>query len=94
MREGARVVTSAEDVLEDLALSSLMPARSKTKHSQKLPELQQSILNALQIQPLNIDEIAQKLNRSPVDIMTETSIMEISGLIRREAGNTYALVNQ
>ena len=94
MREGARLITSAEDILEDLALSPLMPTRSKRKAAPALPVLQQSILRALRIQPLSIDELTDRLNCSPEDIMTETSIMEISGLIRREAGNTFTLPNQ
>lgn len=93
MREGARLVTSAEDILEDLALSPLMPAKRKSRPAPELPDLQQRILRALQVQPMTIDELTSQLMVSPEEIMTETSMMEITGLIRREAGNAYALVN-
>jgi len=43
---------------------------------------------------MTIDELTHRLRVSPEDIMTETSMMEITGLIRREAGNVFALVNQ
>ena len=94
MREGARVVTSAEDILEDLSLVPLMPSRPRPKTNTKLPILQRRILRALQIQPMSIDRLADVLKLGADDIITETSIMEINGLIRREAGNTFALPNQ
>ena len=94
MREGARLITSAEDILEDLALSPLMYTKPKPKAVPDLPALQHSILRALQVQPMTIDELTNRLRVSPEDIMTETSMMEITGLIRREAGNIFALVNQ
>lgn len=94
MRDGARLVTSAEDVLEDLSLLPLYRAKPSVKADPLLPIVQQSILRALQIQPLTIDQLSETLGLSADDIITETSIMEISGLIRREAGNSYALPDQ
>lgn len=94
MREGARVVTSAEDVLEDLSMLPLYRAKPVAKAEPVLPVIQQRILKALQIQPLTIDQLSESLGFSSDDIITETSIMEISGLIRREAGNSYALPDQ
>ncbi|MBO5502481.1 MAG: DNA-processing protein DprA [Clostridia bacterium] len=96
MREGARLITSAEDVLEDLSMSPLVHTipPSKADVAEPLPDLQQSILKALRIQPLTLDELIERLKTSPEEILTETSIMEISGLIRREAGNAYAIANQ
>ncbi|MBE5793580.1 MAG: DNA-protecting protein DprA [Clostridiales bacterium] len=94
IREGARLVTSAEDILEDLALSPLMPAKAPPKQHPDLSDLQQRIIHALQIQPANIDELSVSLSVSPQDIMTEISIMEITGLIHREAGNNFSLSHQ
>lgn len=94
MREGARLVTSAEDVLEDLSLVPLLPSRPRPKAEVKLPYLQRRILRALQVQPMSIDQLADVLKLGADDIITETSIMEINGLIRRETGNTFALPNQ
>ncbi len=94
MREGARLVTSAEDVLEDLSLVPLMPSKPRTKPNVKLPYLQRRILRALQVQPMNIDQLSDALKLGADDIITETSMMEINGLIRREAGNAFALPRQ
>lgn len=94
MREGARIVTSAEDILEDLALLPITHTLSSPRVDPSLPLVQMRIIQALQIQPLTIDELSEKLKLSTDDIMTETSIMEINGTIRREAGNSFALPDQ
>lgn len=94
MREGARLVTGAEDILEDLSLIPLMPTKRRPKKEPPLPLEQRLILRALRIQPMNIDELAKATKMTTDDLLTETGIMEINGLIRREAGNTYALAKQ
>lgn len=94
MREGARLVTGAEDILEDLSLIPLMPTRRRPEKTPPPPLEQRLVLRALRIQPMNIDELAKTTKMSADELLTETSIMEINGLIRREAGNVYALVNQ
>jgi DNA processing protein len=94
MREGARPVTSARDILEDLSLVPLMAPYTRPKRQPRLPVLQLRILRALRVQPMGVDELAAALKTGPEEIMTETSIMEINGLLRREAGNSFALPRQ
>lgn len=94
VREGARLVTCAKDILEDLSLVPLSACIMSTRKEPPLPDLQHRIRAALQVQPLTIDELVSRLNAPAEDIITETSIMEITGLIRREAGNAYALPDQ
>lgn len=94
MREGARLVTCARDILEDLSLIPLMQPLTRPKKQPPLPLLQRRILRALRIQPMTLDELASALKEDATELMTETSIMEINGLLRREAGNSFALPNQ
>lgn len=94
VREGARLVTGADDILEDLALVPLAMPKPRRKKGPPLPHVHQRIIDALKIQPLTADELSQQLLLKADDIITECSIMEISGLIRREAGNTFALPDQ
>ncbi len=94
MREGARMITSAEDILEDLSLVPLMMPLPRCKKKKPLPFVQQRILETLRIQPLTADELAAQLLLKADDIITECSIMEIGGLIHREAGNVFALPDQ
>ncbi len=91
MREGARLITNGADVLEDLSLVPIAVKVAENKIDPSLPYLQRRILRALQIQPFSIDELSEKLGVGAEEVLTETSIMEINGTIRRQAGNTFAL---
>ncbi len=92
MREGARVITCAEDVLEDLSLISIK-ARKKPRQTPllSLTHEQRLIVKALRVQPMTIDDLSQKTGLKADQLITELSIMEIDGLIIREAGSSYAL---
>jgi DNA processing protein len=62
------------------------------KATQDKPELQgleYKIYSALQLEPLEIDEISQKLGLSVVEVGTTLSIMGIKGLIVESGGKYY-----
>ncbi|MDD3212524.1 MAG: DNA-processing protein DprA [Eubacteriales bacterium] len=93
LREGARLVTSAADVLEDLGLE---PKPDLTAEKRELPPeganlTQQAILGALLREPLGMDGLCEQTGFSPDELMAELSVMEIMGQIRRDSGNIFAL---
>ena len=91
LREGARIVTSAADLLDDLGL--LPEQKSSPEYEMvKLEPLQKRIVAVLKTEPLTQQEIEQKLTDiSPVDLMTELGTLEILGVVHREAGNRFHL---
>ena len=89
LREGARIITSAEDLLDDLGLA--VP-RIKTKEKPLgLTLVQQGILNQLEREALGISELSAALSISSSDVITEIGTLEIMGLVQREAGNRFRL---
>ena len=91
LREGARIVTSAQDVLDDLNLLSHAKRHQREKIEVADPA-QRKILQALQVQPLTVEQLSQELRTDTGDLLVSLSMMEITGLIRREAGNTFLAV--
>ena len=91
LREGARIVTSAQDVLDDLNLLSHAKRHQREK-IEVADAAQRKILQALQVQPLTVDQLSQELRTDTGDLLVSLSVMEITGLIRREAGNTFLAV--
>ena len=92
LREGARLVTSAKDILEDLGLSQEdeEPEESEEEDiNEGLTESQLQIMDALSLNPMTSDEIAKQLPISNDEIIAELGFLEISGLITKEAGNQY-----
>ena len=91
LREGARIVTSAQDVLDDLNLLSHAKRHQREK-IEVADVAQRKILQALQVQPLTVEQLSQELRTDTGDLLVSLSMMEITGLIRREAGNTFLAV--
>lgn len=92
LREGARIVTSAQDVLEDLGLWREPSANAPFPESAcSLNETQQAIVQALAVEPLALSELTQRLGIHENELMTQLSMMEILGQVCRGAGNRFYL---
>lgn len=93
LREGARIITSAQDIIDDLGLQSKSeeskPARDK--EYVKLNDVQKKIVAELKIQELTAQEIAQTTGLSLELVITEMGTLEILGVITRLAGNRFHL---
>jgi len=90
IKQGAKLVTCVEDVLEELNLSHLLSdaPKIKAKPDNKDEEI---ILSVLCLQPMHIDEII-KLSKLPTSIVNSTlTILEIKGTIRNLGKNNYIL---
>jgi DNA processing protein len=83
----ALLATSASDIL---GTKNQKIQESKNQTNTKLVNLELKIYKTLQNEPMEIDEIAQKLNLSVVEVGTTLSIMGIKGLVV-ESGGKYFL---
>jgi DNA processing protein len=93
LREGARLVTSAADVLLDLGLQ---PESDLTREKRVLlPQggnpTQRAILKALLKEALGMDDLCATTGCTADELLTELSVMEIMGQVRRDSGNVFAL---
>ena len=93
MREGSRPVTCAADVLEDLGLAELAAAQTEDSPPLDLTSGQASIYGALQREPMTMDELQPLIKLPLATLQTELGMLEIRGLIRREAGSRYARIH-
>ncbi len=91
LREGARIVTSARELLEDLQLAPLSSARKEPRSSSVSNGLQEQIVSLLRIEPMDQQEMTKRLSVSDDELMAELGTMEILGIIHREAGNRFSL---
>ena len=89
LREGARIITCADDILEDLGLKSIGTNPKKRQCSYTPP--QQAIAAALQNGPLSVEEITAVTAIGTDDLLPEITLMEMEGMLIRENGNRYRL---
>lgn len=90
LREGARIITSAQDLLDDLGFGE-----SVAPHTEEMPVqltlVQQSIVSCLRVQPGTPQEIAQAAGLDVGNVISELGTLEILGIVERNAGNCFDL---
>ncbi len=89
LREGATLVRSAEDILEDLHLRS-HAVEKPAQVSLPLTESEHRLLSVMTSQPQHIDDIAAALSRSISDVSGQLMMLELQGAVRNNGGGFYA----
>lgn len=88
IRDGARLVTSAGDLLHDLGWQT--PPGPKTRAQEVaaaiLPPEQEKVMQALQAGPMDTDALLQTLALTPPALNSLLTILELQGLIRKLPG--------
>lgn len=99
IRQGAKLVESVRDILEELApqLSDRlrMETRADTSHQKHGVELDSDYQNLLQLidyDPVSIDQLIERSGLAARSVSSMLLILELQGLIRAESGGRYCRV--
>ena len=95
IRDGAKLVESADDILEELGpMVSPAPAQDgQTVHHPAellLNEVERQILAAIDLDPISIDRIIESTRLPAQQVLATISVLEMRRLIRRVSGNLVA----
>ena len=88
LREGATLVRSADDVLEDLHIRR-SAADQPAPTTLPLSDSEHRLLSVMNAQPQHIDDIAAKLDRSIGDVSGELMLLELQEIVRNAGGGYY-----
>jgi DNA processing protein len=93
IRDGARLVETADDVLEELGPLVAATTRSdgqEIHHPAELllNELEQQVLSAVRSDATTIDEVIVTSGLAPPQVLSTLSVLEMRRLIRRTSGST------
>jgi len=91
IKEGAEIVTSAEDILAGYDIVS-SDFSGNSLQFLKLGELEQSIVKKLQEEPMEIDTLTRSVKTSASELGIALSLMQIRGLVFEEKGKYYVKV--
>jgi len=94
IQKGAKLITSYQDILEELNLQ--LPERiiSENKKTQIQTREEKIILAQLNSEPVHVDQIIKNLDLEPAEILSTLSLMEIKGLIKNLGSQNYiSLIN-
>lgn len=90
IREGARVVMEASEILEELGIDRTQNVELRMQNEEQLSEEEKKILNCLQNESKHIDDICRELGLSAAIVSGSLLKMEISGLVRSLGGGQYS----
>ena len=97
LREGARLITCAEDILEDLGLEAEESAQEEASAKVWSPRadmspVQNQILQALARESMTMDGLCMATGIKAAELLPELSVMTIFGHVRKDAGNLFSIV--
>ncbi|MCD6319222.1 MAG: DNA-processing protein DprA [Candidatus Desulfofervidaceae bacterium] len=92
IKQGAKLVETIADVLEELNLSVVETSTFREKQETKLDSMTEKLLSLLQ-EPRQLDEIALSLNQDIAELSATLTTLEIQGLIKQLPGKQYVRAN-
>lgn len=95
IQKGAKLVTSAEDIIREFQISNIkfqIPNKSQIQNTKRGENKEEElILKILENEKLHFDEIARKAKMNPSKAGSILSVMEIKGLVKSLDGGFYSL---
>lgn len=94
IKQGAKVVTCVEDVLEELMpqLQSLFKQNEMTEPRLSLSKAEKALLDLLSHEPLHIDAIAGLAKQSPAQVLSTLLSLELKGVVKQHPGKLFVRV--
>jgi DNA processing protein len=97
LQQGAKLVNSVNDILEEFDMAELSAAAEKSAHAGackvELQEGEEKLLSCLDVYPVTIDELVQESGYDTSTVFQMLLRLELQGVIRQLPGQQYELVN-
>lgn len=85
IKKGAKLVTSIDDILEELNLTNLKKEKEKNEKEKLTPE-EKLIFNIVEKEPVHIDKICEIAKLPASRVLSIISVLEIQGIIKNIDG--------
>ena len=88
IREGAKLVTRVEDILEELNLT-MVPQQLEMREMIQATGSEASLLQFLSYEPVHIDEVTRRCNLPISTVSSTLAMMELKGMVRQVGAMNY-----
>ena len=85
IKSGAKMVTTVDDILEELNLTDLKIEKG-VKEEENLTEEEKIILKIIEKEPIHIDKICEISKMAAGQVLSTVSVLEIRGIIKNIGG--------
>jgi DNA processing protein len=87
LRDGGRIVRSAEDILEDLRIGAPLP--EPVQQQLVLNEGDRRLLAVMSGEPQHIDDLAERTNLTVTEVSVQLMTLELQGVVRNSGAQHY-----
>lgn len=93
IQQGAKLIASAEDVLEELNLSMVF---EHTAAQQALPETAEeaALFEYLSGEPVHVDALSRATGLSSQEVSSTLTLLELKGIVRQVGGMNYVMIRE
>jgi len=89
LKDGAKLVTNADDILEEYGLECEAVAPKAAVEEMDLSDDEKLVLGYITAEPISVDELGYVTKLSVSRLMGALSLLEINGLVKQLAGRMY-----
>jgi len=90
IKQGARLVEGAGDVLDELGMDKLFPLPDSIgEGAVKMSREEETIYRLLSLEPVSLDKLIEQTGIVPQKVMAALMYLEIKGLTRQYPGKFY-----
>jgi DNA processing protein len=93
IQDGARLVTGAEDILEELNLTMVVQ-QAQVRAAVPETETEAQLLEYLSQEPLHVDELCRQVALPIAQVSSNLALMELKGMVRQVGGMNYVLMHE
>jgi DNA processing protein len=86
IKDGARLVDTVEDVLEEIGWTRRPCVVSNTRNHLQLSDLESNMARG---EPYSVDNLAEKTRRTTSELLAELSMLELAGRVVRTPGGEF-----
>lgn len=93
IQDGAKLVTGAEDILEELNLM-MITEQAQVRAVVPENETEALLIQHLSLEPVHVDEIALQTGQPIAKVTSNLALMELKGMVRQVGGMKYVLMHE
>jgi DNA processing protein len=93
IRDGAGVILSAEDILEELNLT-MVAEQAEARQVLPADETEAALLGHLSGEPTHVDELQQRMGLPIAQVTSTLALMELKGMVRQVGGMKYIVAHE
>jgi len=92
IQEGAKLVLTPEDILQDFGINLSKEIEFKEEKNIEVDKEYKEVYDALSNIPINTNEIAKRINKSVREVNVKLTMLELQGLIKQVGINEFVKI--